>query len=497
MRSRRNNLIILSAVVFLILVAAFFIFLRQPVAQATQLGLDLSGGVTVTLEGFRTDGTEITTEEMEQTSQIIAQRVDQLGVTEPEIQLQSDNQLVVNIPGITDSEQAVDVIGRTAQLGFYNVVASDGEQAVPEDEVDQTEEDLRQSLQESPDFEEGNQILFENSPSQTGEGTDVFGYILPAEPALTGAGLDGAYLNRDEASRLQVGMELNNQGSEGFGALSEQVVNDALASGTPEQGQLAIILDEEVVSAPVVSQPIYGGDVVIENQSLPGGLPQDEAEELEVVLSTGALPINLEVLQVSTIGPTLGADSLEAGITAAAIGFGLVLLFLLSIYRALGVVADVALLIYAFLLWGLIVAIPITITLPGIAGVVLSIGIAADANIVIFERIKEEVRKGKTTRTAIQIGYERGFRAILDGNITTLIAAFILFALSTGSVRGFAVLLSVGVLLSMFTAIAVTRALLGIISSRGLQLSPEIMGVSRESIESDSGEPTPRAAGAD
>jgi preprotein translocase subunit SecD len=200
------------------------------------------------------------------------------------------------------------------------------------------------------------------------------------------------------------------------------------------------------------------------------------------VLKTGALPVNMKVLSVATIGPTLGADSLKSGLLAALVGFGLVLLFLVAVYRALGVVADVALLIYAFLLWGIIVAVPITMTLPGIAGIVLSVGVAADANIVIFERIKEESRRGKTPRTSMRTGYEKGFRAILDGNITTLITALILFALSSGSVRGFAVLLSVGVVLSMFTAIVVTRALLGVISDRGLHLSPEMMGVSKKSV---------------
>jgi preprotein translocase subunit SecD len=145
-------------------------------------------------------------------------------------------------------------------------------------------------------------------------------------------------------------------------------------------------------------------------------------------------------------------------------------------------VADLALLIYAFLLWGLIVAIPITMTLPGIAGIVLSVGVAADANVVIFERIKEEIRRGKTPRTAVQAGYDKGFRAILDGNVTTLITAFILYALSSGSVRGFAVLLTVGVVLSMFTAVVVTRALLGLLSGRGIHLSPGMMGVSKASI---------------
>src|SRR5215216_6068391 len=186
--------------------------------------------------------------------------------------------------------------------------------------------------------------------------------------------------------------------------------------------------------------------------------------------------------RISRVGPTLGLSSLKSGLLASLVGFGLVLLLLLVIYRALGVVADVALLIYAFLLWGLIVIIPITVTLPGIAGIVLSIGVAADANVVIFERIKEEIRRGKTPRSAIQAGYDKGYRAILDGNVTTLITAFILFALSSGSVRGFAVLLAIGVVLSMFTAIVITRALLGLLSDRGIHLSPALMGVSKASI---------------
>jgi preprotein translocase subunit SecD len=260
-------------------------------------------------------------------------------------------------------------------------------------------------------------------------------------------------------------------------------VDDALANGNPGRGRLAVVLDEDVVSAPVVEQAIYGGQVVIQNQGLPQGLPQQEAKELEVVLQTGALPINMEVLSVTSIGPTLGSDSLKSGLLAALVGFGLVLVFLVVIYRALGLIADLALIIYAFLLWGLIVAIPITMTLPGIAGIVLSIGVAADANVVIFERIKEEVRRGKSPRSAVGIGYQKGFKAILDGNLTTLITAFILFALSSGSVRGFAVLLAVGVILSMFTAISVTRALLGVISGRGFHLSAAMMGVSKKSLE--------------
>ena len=483
MGSRRNNLIILGLVVVLIGVAAYLIFIRQPVAEATKLGLDLEGGVSVQLEGYQTDGSQVTREEMEQAVEVIRQRVDSLGVTEPEIQIQGQNQVAVNIPGITDSDRAVEVIGRTAQLGFYEVLASEEALSVPQEEVEETRAELEEDLRGDDSFEEGGaQILFEESPSPAGEGTYVAGYVVNDQPDMTGENLESANLNRSPEGRLEVTMSFNREGAGQFADLSGRIAQNALASGQPGTGRLAIVLDKDVVSAPTVTESIVGGDVSISNDASPTGLPEEEARELEIVLQTGALPVNMRVLSVTTIGPTLGTESLRSGLIAALVGLGLVLLFLVAVYRVLGVVADLALLIFAFLLWGLIVAIPVTVTLPGIAGVVLSIGVAADANIVIFERIKEEIRRGKTPRTAVQAGYEKGFRAILDGNITTLITAFILFALSSGSVRGFAVLLSIGVVLSMFTAIVVTRALLGVVSSRGFHLSAGMMGVSKGEI---------------
>jgi preprotein translocase subunit SecD len=483
MGTRRNNLTVLGLVAVLIAVAAYLIFIRQPVAESTRLGLDLEGGVSVQLEGYQTDGSEVTRAEMEQEVSVIRQRVDSLGVTEPEIQIQGQNQVIVNIPGITDSDRAVEVIGRTAQLGFYEVLDSEGKISVPQDEVEKTKEEIGQSLREDDAFKEGQtQIVFEESPSPSGNGTYVAGYVVNEHPDLTGEALDSANLNRDQAGRLEVTMDLTREGAGKFADLTGRIAENALASGKPGTGQLAIVLDKDVVSAPTVTESITGGNVVIQNTSSPTGLPEEEARELEIVLQTGALPVNMRILSVTTIGPTLGTESLQSGLLAALVGFGLVLLFLMAVYRVLGVVADLALLIYAFLLWGLIVAIPVTVTLPGIAGIVLSIGVAADANIVIFERIKEEVRRGKSARTAVKAGYEKGFRAILDGNITTLITAVILFALSSGSVRGFAVLLSIGVVLSMFTAIVVTRALLGVIASRGFHLSPAMIGVSKNEI---------------
>ncbi len=485
MSSRRNNLIILGLVVVLIGVAAYFIFIRQSVADATRLGLDLKGGVSANLQGYKNDGSEVTREEMELASGVIRQRVDSLGVAEPEIQLQGQDQVVVNIPGITDTDQAIKTIGRTAQLGFYEVLASAPNQplVVSRDEVEATKEDLRSKLEGDPAYEEGTtKIFFQKTDTPQGDGVRVAGYVVPEEPGVKGDALKTALITRDQSGNRQVQVNLTSEGGDQFGNFTQEILDNALANGTPGGARLAVVLDEDVVSAPGVNQALNGGQFVIENRSA-GGLPEAEAKELEVVLKTGALPINMEILSVTSIGPTLGSDSLKSGLLAALVGFGLVLVFLLFVYRVLGLVADLALLIYAFLLWGLVVTIPITMTLPGIAGIVLSIGVAADANVVIFERIKEEIRRGKSPRTAISLGYEKGFKAILDGNLTTLITAFILFALSSGSVRGFAVLLAVGVLLSMFTAIAVTRALLGVISDRGIKLSAPMVGVSKKSIE--------------
>src|SRR5918993_813331 len=409
MGSRRNNLIVLALVVVLLAVAAYFIFIDEPVTRSTQLGLD---------------------------------------------------QVLASDPSLTEPPQ---------------VVAAN--------EVEATRDEIRENLEGDDAYEKGKtKILFSETPSLQGDGTEVIGYIVNKEPDLTGDALkqNGANVEFDQTTGKRiVSLELTAEGGRQMGELTQKMVNDSLASGEP--ARLAIALDQDIQSAPTVQEPL-GQNISISNDGLPNGLPEDEAKQLETVLNTGALPVNMQVISQTTVGPTLGLSSLKSGLLAALVGFGLVLLLLLVIYRALGVVADLALLIYAFLLWGLIVMIPITVTLPGIAGIVLSIGVAADANVVIFERIKEEVRRGKTPRSAIQAGYDKGFKAILDGNVTTLITAGILFALSSGSVRGFAVLLAIGVVLSMFTAIVITRALLGLLSDRGIHLSPALMGVSKASI---------------
>jgi preprotein translocase subunit SecD len=483
MGSRRNNLIVLALVVVLLGVAAYFIFINEPVTKSTQLGLDLQGGVSAQLEGSQTGGGKVTRDEMVQAADLIRQRIDRLGVAEPDVRVQSEDQIVVQIPGVKNPDQVIRIIGSTAQLGFYQVLAVDPHTNVPGDEIAQTRQDITQTLKDDDAYQKGKtKILFEETPSLQGNGTDVNGYVVPKNPGLTGDALkqNGANVEFDQTTGKRiVSLELTPEGGRKMADLTQKMLSDSVTSGEP--ALLAIVLDQDVQSAPQVKEPLQQ-NISISNDGLPDGLPEDEAKQLETVLNTGALPVNMQVISETTVGPTLGFSSLKSGLLASLVGFGLVLLLLLVIYRALGVVADLALLIYAFLLWGLIVIIPITVTLPGIAGIVLSIGVAADANVVIFERIKEEIRRGKTPRSAIQAGYNKGYRAILDGNITTLITAFILFALSSGSVRGFAVLLAIGVVLSMFTAIVITRALLGILSDRGIHLSPTLMGVSKASI---------------
>jgi preprotein translocase subunit SecD len=484
MSSRRNNVIVLALVVVLLGVAAYFIFFNQPVTKSTQLGLDLQGGVSAQLKGSQTGGGTVTRDEMQQAADLIRQRIDRLGVAEPDVRVQSEDQIVVQIPGVKNPDQVIKIIGSTAQLGFYQVLATDRQPNTPDDEIKATRADITASLKDDDHFEKGKtKVLFEESPPVNGgSGTDVTGYVVHKNPDLTGDSLkqNGANVEFDQTSGKRiVSLTLTPEGGRQMAELTQKMLADAAASGQP--ALLAIALDQDIQSAPQVQEPL-GQNISISNDSLPEGLPEDEAKQLETVLNTGALPVNMQVISQTTVGPTLGLSSLKSGLLASLVGFGLVLLLLLFIYRALGVVADLALLIYAFLLWGLVVIIPITVTLPGIAGIVLSIGVAADANVVIFERIKEEIRRGKTPRSAIQAGYDKGYRAILDGNITTLITAFILFALSSGSVRGFAVLLAIGVVLSMFTAIVITRALLGLLSDRGIHLSPALMGVSKASI---------------
>src|SRR5918995_2697982 len=335
MSSRRNNLIVLALVVVLLGVPAYFIFIDQPVSESTQLGLDLQGGVSAQLKGSQTGGGKVTRQEMEQSAELIRQRIDRLGVTEPDVRVQSENQIVVQIPGVKNPEEVIRIIGSTAQLGFYQVLASDPSlteppQVVAANEVEATRDEIRENLEGDDAYEKGKtKILFSETPSLQGDGTEVIGYIVNKEPDLTGDALkqNGANVEFDQTTGKRiVSLELTAEGGRQMGELTQRMVNESLASGEP--AQLAIALDENIKSAPTVEEPL-GENISISNDSLPQGLPEDEAKQLETVLNTGALPVNMQVISQTTVGPTLGFSSLRSGLLAAFVGFVLVLLLLL------------------------------------------------------------------------------------------------------------------------------------------------------------------------
>jgi preprotein translocase subunit SecD len=354
---------------------------------------------------------------LRQALEIIRRRIDEVGTREPTIQRQGSNRILIQVPGIGSAEELKDLIGTTAQLTFQPVlnVVSDAET--------------------NAGF--GNELL----PSLDEAGKF---YILEARPVVTGEDLVDAQPSFDQNGRPAVTFRFNPSGARRFGDYTAENI------GSP----FAIVLDSEVISAPVIQSHIPGGSGIIT-----GNFSIEESTNLAVLLRAGALPATLEFLEERTIGPELGADSIEAGKIACLVAFGAVLIFMVLSYGLFGLFANIALIINIGLIFGFLSAIGATLTLPGIAGIVLTIGMAVDANVLIFERIREELKTAKGPVRAIELGYERALSAILDANITTFITAVILFAMGSGPVRGFSITLGIGILTSVFTAIFVTRLL--------------------------------------
>jgi preprotein translocase subunit SecD len=376
-----------------------------PLKDAINLGLDLRGGVYVLLEAKPKEGENITKEKMDGAVEVIRGRVDQLGVAEPVIAKQGENRIQVELPGVKDSQKALEIIGKTASLEFVG----------PDDSL-----------------------------------------------ILTGDDVSDAKAVYGEQGEPMVSLKLNREGAKKF----------AEATAKYFEEQIAIKLDQQIISAPEVQAVIENGEAVIT------GLPSIEhAGELATLIRAGALPVDLEQKQILTVGPTLGADSLAKSIKAGTIGIVLLLLFILIYYRLPGLVADISLIIYIMLVLTIFVSIGATLTLPGIAGFILSIGMAVDANILIFERIKEEIKKGKTLRASLDSGFHMALSTILDSNITTIIAAAVLLYFGSGPIKGFAVTLIIGILTSLFTAVVVSRFLLKDLVSTGWFKNLKIFGV--------------------
>ncbi|MFO7686852.1 MAG: protein translocase subunit SecD [Desulfobacterales bacterium] len=362
-----------------------------------------------------------------QALETIRNRIDQFGVSEPDIRRQGENRILVQLPGVKETERAKDLIGKTALLEFKLV-----------DEDNDVNAALRGTLPMD------SEILYQYElDPKTGQRINQVPFLLKKRTLLTGAQLTDARVQIDsQYNESYVSISFDKKGAQVFEKVTEENVKK----------RLAIVLDNRVYSAPVIQEKIPGGQARIT-----GRFSTEEANDLAIALRAGALPAPVSILEERTVGPSLGSDSIRQGLLSMCIGGILVVLFMAIYYKAAGVIADIALLLNIVLIGGGLAAFQATLTLPGIAGIILTIGMAVDANVLIFERIREELHQGKTPRAAVDTGYERATLTILDANITTLIAALVLFQFGTGPVKGFAVTLSLGVIASLFTALIVTR----------------------------------------
>ncbi len=369
-----------------------------------------------------TEAEKIATDDrtIQQSLEIIRRRVDEVGTREPTIQRQGERRILIQVPGIGSAAELKELIGTTAKLTFHPVVSRTS------------------NANESPG---PRNVIY---PSIDPQDVGTF-YILEQSPVVTGEELADAQPAFDQNGTPAVTFRFNAGGARKFGIYTSENV------GSP----FAIVLDEEVISAPVIREAITGG-----SGQISGNFSVEESTNLAVLLRAGALPAEMTFLEERTIGPELGQDSIDAGKIACIVAFVMVLVFMFLSYGTFGLFANIALIINVGMIFGLLSLIGATLTLPGIAGIVLTIGMAVDANVLIFERIREELRTAKGTARAIELGYEKALSAILDANITTFITAVILFAMGSGPVRGFAITLGLGILTSVFTAIFVTRVII-------------------------------------
>lgn len=411
--------ILIFIVMILVVVAAAFTAINGidagnlkigSIQESIKLGLDIEGGVYVVLEAD-TDATgESLTQIMDQTQEVIRRRVDAMGLTEPNIVREGTNRIRIELPGVSDAQEAIKAIGMTAQLKFV---------------------------------------------------------MLDGTVILTGDQVKNAELTFDpKTDKPAVALEFNGEGTEAFRLGTKEVSKLAEPNNI-----MAIVLDDEVISAPRVDSEISGGNAIIV-----GSFTVDEASNLAALIRGGALPVDLIEVQTSAIGPTLGIDSLRTSVNAGIIGLFLVLLFMLGYYRIPGMVANIALMLYIVIVLYTLVFLGATLTLPGVAGLILSIGMAVDANVIIFERIKEEIKNGKTLRAAIDSGFSKALRTIIDANVTTFIAAVVLYYFGLGPIKGFAITLMIGIVVSMFTAVVITKMMLRVFVNMNLTKNTKMYG---------------------
>ncbi len=586
MRKRRGNLLVLAFVLGLIIVSALVVS-QKP----TKLGLDLKGGTELVYQGTPTGQVKtVTGEDIERSVSIIRERVDELGVAEPEVSRLGTTEISVSLPDVTNAQRAIDQVGSTAQLFFYDweanligrertiggnparippagalaeankeweaagrksakqenrqLIASGafptayaavklaseqkpepdctdcstnrpryylfsgddshkliagpefaekdlfitptGKQLDVKEDCDEKSEDCPVMLVVPPGTIVASELPLDPEGAVL-EGAEPGWYALRDRPALSGTDVTDPKQEFDESNRPIVSFDFTDDGQEAFQEVTRRIAQRgqarAIGPVTGEEaearsGRFAVVLDDEVKTRPIINfaENPDGIDGRTGAQISGGFTSITAAQDLATFLQIGALPINLKLISQTQVSATLGEQALDQGLKAGLIGLLLVIAFLILYYRLLGVVATLGLAVYAVVFFALVKLIPITMTLPGIAGLILTIGVAADSNIVIFERIKEEVRAGRNLTAAIGVGYRKGIATIIDANIITLLTAFVLFVLATAGVKGFAFTLGVGTIVSLFTAVVFTQALFGLFGRGLLQLSPRLLG---------------------
>lgn len=417
MDSKQRNAIALALIALLVI--GSWVLLWPPQDKITQ-GLDIQGGLSVILTAKETSETAVTDNVMDRAELIVRNRVDRLGASESTIQRQGADSILVQLPGVKNAQEALDALGTTGQLEIRDVASTDA------------------------------------------SGAPVLGDVL-----LTGDVITDASIGTDPTSgQLQVNVTFNAEGSKKWGEITTARVGK----------QIAIVLDGVIQSAPVVNEPILGGSTAISGDFTP-----EEAKKLKTVLETGALPVTLEFSESRVVGPTLGQDSLRQGVLAAAIGLGLVALYLIAFYRGLGVIAVSALVVFASVFMGILAALSyfglFALSLPGIAGIVLTIGLAADSSILILERFREEIRMGRSVRAAAKSGSLHAIWTSVDADLVTFVSALMLFSVAIGPVRGFALTLMIGIGCDIAMMVLYKRPILMILGENVLSKAPAFWGI--------------------
>ena len=550
MSTRRSNLVFVGLILAALIGVALLAIPGSPIHKGPRLGLDLQGGLEVVLQAQPPKGRQLTDADLDRSVTVIRDRIDKLGVSETEVRKQGNDQIVIQLPGVTDPDRATSIIGKTAQLELYKLEANllgpsrnaqgdpvpntsifnllAGQQSLIKNgnarEWYLFNEDkkrvagplptqaeilklprVKQQLKDGKlpkgwkfmGVPEGQTVLScgigerycpgsaESPPKQN------YYYLLRYQPndkenpvpEMTGEDLKLSGTRQDFGQNGEpiVLMDFTNKGAKKFHEVTRDIVNSSRIKSSQGRGKVldsfAIVLDGEIKSAPTVDPDENPDGIPGDNGAQITGIGDiGEAKDLALVLQTGALPIEFQQVDRTDVSATLGRDSLKEAEKAAVAGLVIVALFLLLFYRLLGVVAVVGLGIYAAFLYAAILLLGVTLTLPGFAGMILTIGVAADANVVIFERIKEEARAGKSVRAAISTGYKKGFNTIIDANVVTAITALVLFAVATAGVKGFALMLLVGTAISLITAVAATRAMLALLSNFSWFDNPSFMG---------------------